>query len=146
MTTIGHFDRAQALQRPGATRGRGMVECREPVACSLLLTCARLLLSAEISRTKSAATWLISSFPALRRAHVTMGTNKTLHSIRHRFQDVLDNAGIPIERQRVLVGHASGDVQANTGPDPPSGTLTRMSVLCDLSRIETDRRLSEGSM
>ena len=68
--------------------------------------------------TKGRATWLISSFPAFRRAHVTMDLNKTLHSIRHRFHDVLDNAGIPIERQRVLVGHASGDVHSKYGAGP----------------------------
>ena len=68
--------------------------------------------------TKGRATWLISSFPAFRRAHVTRDSNKTLHSIRHRFHDVLDNAGIPIERQRVLVGHASGDVHSKYGAGP----------------------------
>lgn len=68
--------------------------------------------------TKGRATWLITSFPAFRRAHVTMDPNKTLHSIRHRFHDVLDNAGIPLERQRVLVGHASGDVHGKYGAGP----------------------------
>ena len=68
--------------------------------------------------SKGRAMWLISSFPAFRRAHVTTEPNKTLHSIRHRFHDALDNAGIPIDRQLVLVGHASGDVHSKYGAGP----------------------------
>ena len=62
--------------------------------------------------------WLITSFPAFRRKHVTTDPSKTLHSIRHRFHDVLDNAGIPIERQHVLVGHANSDVHSKYGTGP----------------------------
>ena len=90
------------------------------------------------SSSKGRAMWLITSFPAFRRAHVTTDLSKTLHSIRHRFHDALDNAGIPIERQHVLVGHANSDVTASTAPGPTSGSFTRMSVLCGPSRIEAD--------
>ena len=35
---------------------------------------------------------------------------KTLHSLRHRFKDVLDNADISLERQRVLRGSGAKEV------------------------------------
>jgi integrase len=62
---------------------------------------------------KGRALWLIQAFKAFRRdACRITDDGKVLHSIRMRFHDVLDNAGVPLERQRVLVGHAKSDVHA----------------------------------
>ena len=49
-------------------------------------------------------------FTSFRRKHVSDLSTKTLHSLRHRFKDVLDNADISLERQRVLRGAGAKEV------------------------------------
>lgn len=62
------------------------------------------------------AGWLISNFRGFLDDACGITDRKlTLHSIRHRFHDALDNAGIAMDRQHVLVGHAGGDVHSRYG-------------------------------
>jgi integrase len=62
------------------------------------------------------AAWIISNFRAFLDNKCGLTDRKmTLHSIRHRFHDAMDNAGIAIERQHVIVGHKAGDVHSKYG-------------------------------
>ena len=54
--------------------------------------------------------YLSQVFTSFRRKHVSDSPKKTLHSLRHRFKDVLDNADISLERQRVLRGACATEV------------------------------------
>ena len=54
--------------------------------------------------------YLSQVFTSFRRKHVSESPKKTLHSLRHRFKDVLDNADISLERQRVLRGACATEV------------------------------------
>ena len=54
--------------------------------------------------------YLSQVFTSFRRKHVSGSPKKTLHSLRHRFKDVLDNADISLERQRVLRGACANEV------------------------------------
>ena len=64
------------------------------------------------------AAWLIRSFPQFLRhdCKIIDPTKRlTLYSLRHRFHDAMDEAGVPEKQQYRLVGHAAKNIHARYG-------------------------------
>jgi integrase len=64
------------------------------------------------------AAWLIRFFPQFLRHDckiVDKTKRLTLYSLRHRFHDAMDEAGVPEKQQYRLVGHAAKNIHARYG-------------------------------